>query len=34
VVALDAGRVVFDGPPAEFLARPPYQPAEPWRLGA
>ncbi len=33
VVALDAGRVVFDGSPVDFLARPPYQPAEPWRLG-
>ena len=33
VVALDEGRVVFDGRPADFLARPPYEPAEPWRLG-
>ncbi len=31
VVALDAGRVVFDGPPQVFLADPPYRPAAPWR---
>ncbi len=31
VVALDAGRVVFDGPPSAFLADPPYRPAAPWR---
>jgi energy-coupling factor transport system ATP-binding protein len=31
VVALDRGVIVFDGPPREFLARPPYTPAEPWR---
>ena len=33
VVALDLGRVVFDGPPEAFLADPPYSPAEPWREG-
>jgi energy-coupling factor transport system ATP-binding protein len=32
VVGLDAGRVVFDGPSAVFLADPPYRPAEPWRV--
>jgi energy-coupling factor transporter ATP-binding protein EcfA2 len=31
VVGLDAGRVVFDGPSAAFLADPPYRPAGPWR---
>ena len=34
VVALDHGRVVFDGTPDEFLANPPYSPAGPWRDGA
>jgi energy-coupling factor transport system ATP-binding protein len=33
VVALDCGRVVFDGPPDAFLEAPPYEPAEPWRDG-
>jgi energy-coupling factor transport system ATP-binding protein len=33
VVALDRGRVVFDGSPERFLAEPPYSPAEPWRSG-
>ncbi len=33
VVALDRGRVVFDGSPDAFLAAPPYEPAEPWRDG-
>ena len=34
VVALDRGDVVFDGSPGEFLAGPPYTPAQPWRDGA
>jgi energy-coupling factor transport system ATP-binding protein len=34
VVALDRGRVVFDGAVAEFLAAPPFTPAEPWREAA
>jgi energy-coupling factor transport system ATP-binding protein len=34
VVALDAGRVVFDGPVDGFLAAPPYDPPDPWRLGS
>ncbi len=34
VLALDRGRVVFDGPPERFLADPPYSPAAPWRLPA
>jgi energy-coupling factor transport system ATP-binding protein len=34
VVALDRGRVVFDGPVATFLAAPPFDPAEPWLDGA
>ena len=34
VVALDRGRVVFDGTPEVFLADPPYSPADPWRGGA
>ena len=33
VVALDRGRVVFDGPADAFLAAPPYEPAGPWRDG-
>ena len=33
VVALESGHVVFDGAVAEFLAAPPYRPAEPWRAG-
>jgi energy-coupling factor transport system ATP-binding protein len=33
VVALDCGRVVFDGPPDAFLEAPPYEPAAPWRDG-
>ena len=32
VVALDRGRVVFDGSSAAFLADPPYRPSAPWRL--
>ena len=31
VVALDRGCVVFDGTPDDFLAKPPYAPAGPWR---
>jgi energy-coupling factor transporter ATP-binding protein EcfA2 len=34
VIALDHGRVVFDGMPAAFLADPPYSPPGPWRDGA
>jgi energy-coupling factor transporter ATP-binding protein EcfA2 len=34
VVALDAGRIVFEGTPAAFLADPPYRPADPWRDAA
>jgi energy-coupling factor transporter ATP-binding protein EcfA2 len=34
VVALDCGRVVFDGRPNEFLAAPPFRPPDPWRDGA
>jgi energy-coupling factor transport system ATP-binding protein len=34
VVALDAGRVLYDGPVDGFLASPPYAPPGPWRLGA
>jgi energy-coupling factor transporter ATP-binding protein EcfA2 len=33
VVALDRGRVVFDGRPEAFLAAPPYEPPGPWRDG-
>ena len=33
VVALEHGRVVFDGSPDRFLAEPPYTPAAPWRAG-
>lgn len=32
VVALQAGRIVFDGSPERFLAQPPYDPSGPWRL--
>ena len=31
VVALDIGRIVFDGSVAAFLASPPYDPPDPWR---
>jgi energy-coupling factor transport system ATP-binding protein len=31
VVALEHGRVVFDGPSGAFLDAPPYRPAGPWR---
>jgi energy-coupling factor transport system ATP-binding protein len=31
VVALDGGRIVFDGWPADFLTDPPFRPAAPWR---
>jgi energy-coupling factor transport system ATP-binding protein len=34
VVGLDAGGVVFDGSVADFLAAPPYAPADPWRTEA
>ncbi len=34
VVALDRGRVVFDGAPEAFLAAPPFSPPDPWREGA
>ncbi len=34
VVALDRGRIVFDGSPASFRSSPPYSPAAPWRDGA
>ncbi len=34
VVALDRGRVAFDGSPDRFLAAPPFDPTEPWREGA
>ena len=33
VVAMDHGRIVFDGSPDEFLAAPPYSPPDPWRAG-
>jgi energy-coupling factor transport system ATP-binding protein len=33
VVAMDGGRVVFDGTPGDFLAAPPYSPPGPWRAG-
>jgi energy-coupling factor transporter ATP-binding protein EcfA2 len=33
VVALERGRVVFDGSPEAFAADPPYSPADPWRDG-
>lgn len=31
VVALDGGRIVFDGTAPAFLAAPPYRPPEPWQ---
>jgi energy-coupling factor transporter ATP-binding protein EcfA2 len=31
VIALDAGLIVFDGPPAAFFAEPPYPAPEAWR---
>ncbi|MGZ6343459.1 MAG: energy-coupling factor ABC transporter ATP-binding protein, partial [Candidatus Limnocylindrales bacterium] len=34
VVALDGGRVVFDGPSGAFLAAPPFVPAAPWQAVA
>lgn len=34
VIALHEGRLVFDGPAPAFLASPPYEPADPWRLGS
>jgi energy-coupling factor transport system ATP-binding protein len=34
VVALDTGRIVFDGSVAAFLAAPPYDPPDPWRAAA
>ncbi|MEI8334863.1 MAG: ATP-binding cassette domain-containing protein [Chloroflexota bacterium] len=34
VVALDIGRIVFDGSVAAFLASPPYDPPDPWRAAA
>ena len=33
VLALDHGRIVFDGTADAFLADPPYSPADPWRDG-
>ena len=33
-VALDGGRVVFEGTAAAFLVDPPYRPADPWRDAA
>jgi energy-coupling factor transporter ATP-binding protein EcfA2 len=34
VVALDEGRLVFDGAPEAFLAAPPFAQPDPWRDGA
>jgi energy-coupling factor transport system ATP-binding protein len=34
VVALDRGRIVFEGTSTAFLADPPFQPAEPWQARA
>ena len=34
VIALDIGRIAFDGSVAAFLAAPPYDPRDPWRAAA
>ena len=34
VIALDIGRIAFDGSVAAFLAAPPYDPPDPWRAAA
>jgi hypothetical protein len=34
VIALDIGRIAFDGSVASFLAAPPYDPPDPWRAAA